>query len=188
MLEPLLNKVAYNKNCILIKRDSSTVLSCEYCETFKNSYFEEHLWTAAFLTVQGYFFLKLCFCDRYLDPFYWLFYGVPFVPLHLHMKDKLNIFGALISKWSLDFKIELRFSNGALIWKQSFDFEMELRFQNKIKLRFQNWTLISKWSFDFKIKSSYDFEMKLRFRKELWFQNQASISKWSFDFKIELRF
>ena len=23
------------------------MLSCEYCETFKNTYFEEHLWTAA---------------------------------------------------------------------------------------------------------------------------------------------
>ena len=42
-------------------------------------------------------------------------YGVPFVPLHLHMKDKLKIFGGSILKWSLDLKIELRFSNGAFI-------------------------------------------------------------------------
>ena len=44
-------------------------------------------------------------------------YGVPFVPLRLCMKDKLNIFEASISKWSLGLKMELRFSNGAFIWK-----------------------------------------------------------------------
>ena len=31
----------------LLKRDSNTVLSSEYCEIFKNTYFEEHLLTAA---------------------------------------------------------------------------------------------------------------------------------------------
>ena len=31
----------------LIKRDSNTGISCEYCEIFKNIYFEEHLRTAA---------------------------------------------------------------------------------------------------------------------------------------------
>ena len=30
----------------LLKRDSNQVLSCEYCEIFKNSYFEKHLGTA----------------------------------------------------------------------------------------------------------------------------------------------
>ena len=29
------------------KRDSSTGVSCEYCEIFKETYFEEHLATAA---------------------------------------------------------------------------------------------------------------------------------------------
>ena len=28
---------------ILLKRDSTQVFSCEYCEIFKNTYFEEHL-------------------------------------------------------------------------------------------------------------------------------------------------
>ena len=29
------------------KQTPTQVLSCEYCETFKNTYFEEHLQTAA---------------------------------------------------------------------------------------------------------------------------------------------
>ena len=34
----------------LLKRDSNTGLfSCGYCQNFKNTYFEEHLRTAAFL-------------------------------------------------------------------------------------------------------------------------------------------
>ena len=32
----------------LLKRDSNTNVSCEYCEIFRNTYFEEHLQTAAF--------------------------------------------------------------------------------------------------------------------------------------------
>ena len=32
---------------ILLKRNSTTVFSCEYCEIFKNTYFEEHLRTTA---------------------------------------------------------------------------------------------------------------------------------------------
>ena len=116
-------------------------------------------------------------------------YGVPFVPLPLHTKNKLNIFGASISKCSFDFKIELRFrnwtsiSNGAFICKSSFDFEMEHRFRNgasisksnfdfEMELRFRNKPSISKWSFDFEI--------------ELRFQNAASISKWSFDFNLKV--
>ena len=98
-------------------------------------------------------------------------YGVPFVPLHLYVKNKLSIFWASISKSNFDFKMELRFRNG----KGSFDFKIELRFRNgasiskwKTELRFQN----GKGSFDFKI--------------ELRFQNRASISKWSFDFKMGL--
>ena len=84
----------------------------------------------------------------------WTFLGLPFRN------------GAWISKWSFNFKMELRFQNGTSIWKWIFDFEMELRFGNGAS--------ISKWSFDFKIK--------LRFR------NGASILKWLFDFEMELRF
>ena len=79
-----------------------------------------------------------------------IIYGVPFVPLHLYVKNKLSIFWASISKSNFDFKMELRFQNGARfrnrasILKWSFDFEMELRFQNGAS--------ISKWSFDFKIE------------------------------------
>ena len=36
------------KACNFIKKETSTqVFSCEYCDTFKNTYFEEHLRTAA---------------------------------------------------------------------------------------------------------------------------------------------
>ena len=118
-------------------------------------------------------------------------YGVPFVPLPLHTKNKLNIFGASISKCSFDFKIELRFRNGAPISKSRFDFGIELRFQNWTSI--SNGAFICKSSFDFEMehrfrngasisKSNFDFEMELRFR------NKPSISKWSFDFEIELRF
>ena len=36
-----------HKQCLYLKRDSNTVLSCEICEIFKKSYFEEHLHTTA---------------------------------------------------------------------------------------------------------------------------------------------
>ena len=137
-------------------------------------------------------------------------YSVPSVPLYVHMKDKLNIFGASISKWNFDFKIELRFQNGTLISKWRFDFQIELRFQSrplisngafiwkwsfgfKMELWFWNQASITKWSFNFEIelrcrneasmsKSSFDFQIEVRF------QNEASISKWCFDFEIKLQF
>ena len=93
-------------------------------------------------------------------------YGVPFVPLHLYVKNKLSIFWASISKSNFDFGMELRFQNGASISKWGFNFEIELRFQNGAS--------ISKWSFD--------FEMEFRFR------NGTSISKSSIHFKMVLRF
>ena len=31
----------------MLKRDSNTSVSCEYCKIFENAYFEEHLGTAA---------------------------------------------------------------------------------------------------------------------------------------------
>ena len=33
----------YKKPATLLKRDSNTGLSCEYCQIFKNTYFEEQL-------------------------------------------------------------------------------------------------------------------------------------------------
>ena len=48
------------------------------------------------------------------------------------MKDKLNIFWASISKWSFDFKIELRFRNGTSISKWGFDFKIKLRLEMKL--------------------------------------------------------
>ena len=46
-MESLFNKVAGLKACNFIKKDTSTQLfSCEYCEIFKNTSFEEHLWTS----------------------------------------------------------------------------------------------------------------------------------------------
>ena len=58
-------------------------------------------------------------------------YGVPLVPLHLYVKNKLGLpfqYRTSISKWSFDFGMELRFQNGAYISKWSFHFEMELPF------------------------------------------------------------
>ena len=56
MLELLFNIVAGLQYCILLqkgglqlyyKKIPTQVLSCEYCDIFKNTYFEEHLRTAA---------------------------------------------------------------------------------------------------------------------------------------------
>ena len=50
VLEPLFNKVAGLNGCNAIKkRLVIRVFSCEYFETFKNTYLEEHLRTAASL-------------------------------------------------------------------------------------------------------------------------------------------
>ena len=34
------------RSAILLKRDTNTYVSCECCETFKNTHFEEQFWTA----------------------------------------------------------------------------------------------------------------------------------------------
>ena len=47
MLEFLFNKVAGLQGCKFIKKTPTQVFSREYCEIFKNTYFEEHLRTAA---------------------------------------------------------------------------------------------------------------------------------------------
>ena len=48
MLGILFNKVAGRQGCNFIKKQTPTqVLSCEYYEIFKGSYFEKHLRTAA---------------------------------------------------------------------------------------------------------------------------------------------
>ena len=41
--------------CNFIKEILTHVFFCEYYEIFKNTYFEEHLWTAAFITSKGAF-------------------------------------------------------------------------------------------------------------------------------------
>ena len=33
------------------KRDSAQVLSCEFCEIFKSTFFTEHLWTTASIII-----------------------------------------------------------------------------------------------------------------------------------------
>ena len=44
----LFNKFAGLQPCIFIKKETPTqVFSCEICETFTNTYFEEHLRTTA---------------------------------------------------------------------------------------------------------------------------------------------
>ena len=48
VLESLFNKVAGHNGLQLYEKETPTqVLCCEYCEIFKNTYFEEHLRTAA---------------------------------------------------------------------------------------------------------------------------------------------
>ena len=49
MLESLFNEAAALQACNFIKKETPTqVFSCEHCEIFRNTYFEKHLWTAAF--------------------------------------------------------------------------------------------------------------------------------------------
>ena len=43
MLESLFNEVKGLRPATLLKRDSNTGVSCQYCEIFKNTYFEELL-------------------------------------------------------------------------------------------------------------------------------------------------
>ena len=47
MLESASNKVARLQPASFLKRDSTQLLSCEVCETFKKTYFEEHLQATA---------------------------------------------------------------------------------------------------------------------------------------------
>ena len=42
-----LRKLKPFRSATLLKRDSTTSVSCDYCEIFKTTYFEEHLRTAA---------------------------------------------------------------------------------------------------------------------------------------------
>ena len=47
MLESLFDKVTgLHASTMLLKRDSTQVLSCKYCKTFKKTYFKELLQTA----------------------------------------------------------------------------------------------------------------------------------------------
>ena len=47
VLGSLFNKVAGLKACNFIEETPTQVVFCEYCEIFKNTYFEEHLQMAA---------------------------------------------------------------------------------------------------------------------------------------------
>ena len=42
------NKVAGLRPATLLKRESRTGISCEFCECSKNTFFTEHLWMTAF--------------------------------------------------------------------------------------------------------------------------------------------
>ena len=54
MLESLFNKVTIRHATFLIET-LTQMFSCEYCEAFKNTCFEEHLQTAATVIFQNYF-------------------------------------------------------------------------------------------------------------------------------------
>ena len=47
VLETLFNKAAAFQACNFIRKKLRHRFSCDYCEIFKNTYFEEHLRTAA---------------------------------------------------------------------------------------------------------------------------------------------
>ena len=53
---------------LLLKRGSNTSISCEYCEIFKNTSFEKHLWTAAFKMSRVISRLQKCFVDGGCTP------------------------------------------------------------------------------------------------------------------------
>ena len=47
-----LNKVTGLQACNFIKKEThAQVLSCEFCEISKNTFFTEHLWTTASITI-----------------------------------------------------------------------------------------------------------------------------------------
>ena len=53
MLQCLFNKVKGLQARNFIKKETpAQVISCEYCEIFKNTYFEEHLQTAVSKTLK----------------------------------------------------------------------------------------------------------------------------------------
>ena len=54
------NKVEGLQACNFIKKRLTQVFSCEYSKFFKNTYFEEHLWTVASV-FQKHLFLTFLF-------------------------------------------------------------------------------------------------------------------------------
>ena len=46
-MEFLFNEFAGLKACDFIRKNLTQMLSCEYCEIFKNTHFEKHLQTAS---------------------------------------------------------------------------------------------------------------------------------------------
>ena len=54
-----LNKVAGLQACNFIKKETlAQVLSCEFCEISKNTFFTEHLWTTASIII--WIFTNIC--------------------------------------------------------------------------------------------------------------------------------
>ena len=54
-----LNKVAGLQACNFIKKETlAQVLSCEFCEIFKNTFYTEHLWTTASIIM--WIFTDIC--------------------------------------------------------------------------------------------------------------------------------
>ena len=63
MLESFFNNVAGLRLVTLLKKTPTRVISCEYCEIFKNTYFEENLPTVASLYERHHYD---CFPGKYL--------------------------------------------------------------------------------------------------------------------------
>ena len=67
MLESFFNKVAGLKDCNFTKETLTQVFSCEYGKIWKNTYFKEHLRTAASVTTsfdQNFFALNSQICQN----------------------------------------------------------------------------------------------------------------------------
>ena len=89
MLESLFNKAVDLQICNFIKkRFQQKVFSCDYWEIFKNTYFEEHLRTAASVHSEDLLKYKNCVVKNMLQERYWHGFWVYKEKCHLQEDKK----------------------------------------------------------------------------------------------------
>ena len=82
-MEFLFNEFAGLKACDFIRKNLTQMLSCEYCEIFKNTHFEKHLQTAS----SG----KLClFESGFQKTLVGIFYSICFFFLRIFIRIVRN--------------------------------------------------------------------------------------------------